>query len=106
MNISLSSFAPENLVSRQRFGSSVPRSLLISILRLNMMLTGFLPISAAASISLFKTVIRHWASPEFIRIVQLRTDGVHCREYAGTGPPVNLNVISNGCCLGRSPWTN
>ena len=35
----------------------------------------------------------------------LRTDGVHCRESAGTGP-VNLKVVPNGCCLGRSPRTN
>ena len=26
------------------------------------------------------------------------TDGVHCRESAGTGP-VNLKVVPNGCCL-------
>ena len=39
------------------------------------------------------------------RVTQLRTDGVHCRESAGTGP-VNLKVVSNECCLGRSPWTN
>ena len=35
------------------------------------------------------------------RITQLRTDGVHCREPAGTGP-VNLKVVPNECCLGRS----
>ena len=39
------------------------------------------------------------------RVTQLRTDGVHCRESAGTGP-VNLKVVPNGCCLGKSPWTN
>ena len=33
----------------------------------------------------------------------MRTDGVHCQESAGTGP-VNLKVVPNGCCLGRSPW--
>ena len=38
-------------------------------------------------------------------VAQLRTDGVHCRESAGTGP-VNLKVVPNECCLGRSPWTN
>ena len=32
------------------------------------------------------------------RVTQLRTDGVHCRESAGTGP-VNLKVVPNGCCL-------
>ena len=39
------------------------------------------------------------------RVTQLRTDGVHCRESAGTGP-VNLKVVPNRCCLGRSQWTN
>ena len=38
------------------------------------------------------------------RVMQLRTDGVHCRESAGTGP-VNLKVVPNECCLGRSPVT-
>ena len=42
-----------------------------------------------------KTVIRH-------RVTQLRTDGIHCRESAGTGP-VNLKVVPNECCLSRSP---
>ena len=37
--------------------------------------------------------------------MQLRTDGVHCRVSAGTGP-VNLKVVPNGDCLGKSPWTN
>ena len=36
------------------------------------------------------------------RVTQLRTDGVHYRESTGTGP-VNLKVVPNGCCLGRSP---
>ena len=35
------------------------------------------------------------------RIMRLRTDGVHCRESAGTGP-VNVKVVPNGCCLGKS----
>ena len=39
------------------------------------------------------------------RVTQLRTDDVHCRESAGTGP-VNPKVVPNGCCLGRSPWIN
>ena len=48
-------------------GSAVPSrvSLLIYILRLNLVLTyGFLPSSAAASI--YETAIRHRVSPEFI----------------------------------------
>ena len=35
------------------------------------------------------------------RVTLLRTDGVHCRESAGTGP-VNLKVVPSGCCLGKS----
>ena len=36
LNISLSPFAPENLVSRDGFGKHIPRRLLISILKLNL----------------------------------------------------------------------
>ena len=56
MKFSLSPFAPENLISRDGFGSLVPSrvGLLLSILRLNLVLTGFLLISAAASIYSFK----------------------------------------------------
>ena len=32
------------------------------------------------------------------RVTQLRTDGVHCRESAGTGP-INLKIDPNECCL-------
>ena len=72
MHISLSAFAPDKLSCET--GSAVPSrvSLLISILRLNLVLTyvrslaGFLPSSAAASIYFFKTAIRHRVSPEFI----------------------------------------
>ena len=39
------------------------------------------------------------------RVTRLRTDDVHCRESASTGP-VNLKVVPNECCLSRSPWTN
>ena len=41
------------------------------------------------------------AQSRVYRVTQLRTDGVHCRESAGTGP-LNLKVVPNGCCLGRS----
>ena len=57
MNISLSPFAPENWISRDGFGSSVPRQ--SAHLRTQAecgasILMGFLPISTAASINLFK----------------------------------------------------
>ena len=62
-----------------------------SILRLNLVLThGFLPISAAASIYLY----HHTPSGKsrVYRVTQLRIDGVHCRESAGTEPVV-LKVV-------------
>ena len=80
-------------------GSTVPSrvSLLISIHRRNMVLTGFLPSSAAASIYLIKPPY----AIESVPSLSARTDGVHCRESAGTWP-VNLKVVPNKCCLGRS----
>ena len=79
--------------------SAVPSrvSLLISILRLNLVL-GFLPIPAAASIYIQHTVNRHTPSGQsrVYRVTQLRTDSVHWRESAGTGP-VNLKVVPNEC---------
>ena len=43
------------------------------------------PLSAKVSI---RTVIRHRASPEFIRSRDCITDDVHYRESVGTGPVV------------------
>ena len=68
MNISLSAFAPE-IWSRET-GSAVPSrvSLLISILRLNLVLTYGIPpkFHGGAQMYLFKTAIRHRVSSEFI----------------------------------------
>ena len=65
---------------------------------------GISPDFRAASIYLFKPLYAIGSVPIY-RVTQLRTDGVHCRESAGTGL-VNLKVVPNGYCLGRSPWTN
>ena len=95
MNISLSAFVPKNSVSRDGFGSPIPRQPAHLHTPLNLVLT-------------------YGVSPEFrggagqslvYRVTQLRADGVHCRESIGTGP-VNLKVVPNECCLSRSPWTN
>ena len=100
MFFSLSPFAPENLVSRDA-GSAVPSrvSLFISILRRN-------PVLFRGGIHLSNLNL-HMPLGQFRvhRVTRLCTDGVHCRESAGTGP-VNHKVVPNGCCLGRSPWTN
>ena len=62
-NISQSAFLPENLVSRDGFGSPVPRQHAHLYTQAK---SGFLPTSAAASIYLFITAIRRRVSPEFI----------------------------------------
>ena len=78
---------PENLVSRD--GSAVPSrvSLLISILRLNLVLTYGIPPEFRGGVHLF-ILKRHRPSGQsrVYRVTRLRTDGVHCREPAGTGP--------------------
>ena len=107
---SLSPFAPENVVSRDGFGSRpVPRQ-------------PALLYTQAESGAYLRDSPRFPRRPPYIhliylncqtpsgqsrvyRVTQLRTDGVNCRESAGTGP-VNLKAVPNGCCLGRSSWTN
>ena len=88
--------------SRQT-GSAVPSrvSLLISILRLNLALTYEIPPEFRGGVHVF-ILNRHTPSGQsrVYRVTQMRTDGVHCRESAGTGP-VNPKVVPNGCCLGR-----
>ena len=103
-DISLSPFVPGNLVSRDGFGSPVPRQ------------PAHLHTQAESGTYLrdssrfprrrpFNYFNRHALSCQsrVYRVTQLRTDGVHCRESAGTGP-VNLTrgSSSNGCCLSRS----
>ena len=91
-------------------GSAVPSrvSLLISILRLNLVLTYGTPPEFRGGVHLFiQTAIRHWVSPEFIglRNYCVPIDGVHSRESAGTGPVVS-KVVPNRCCVRSSLWAN
>ena len=85
---SLSPLVPENLVSRDGFSRPVPRQLAHSlyILRLNLVLT-----HGSARFPRwrpFNFLNRHTplGQSRVYRVTQLRTDGVHCRESAGTGP--------------------
>ena len=103
MNISLSVFAPEKLVSRDGFGSPVPRQ--PAHLHTQAESGADFRVSSRfprrRPFIYVKTAIRHRVSPEFIgSLTQLRTDGVHCRESAGTGQ-VNLKVVPNECCPGQ-----
>ena len=90
---SLSPFAPENLISRDGFGSSVPRQ------------PAYLHTQAESGACLRDSSRVPWLRPfiylnrhtpsgqsRVYRVAELRTDGVHCRESAGTGP-VNLKVV-------------
>ena len=106
MNISLSPFAPEKLVSRDGFGSPVPRQ----PANLHTPAESGAYLRDSSQVPRRRTFIylnRQTPSGQsrVYWIPQLRTDGVHCRESAGTGP-VNLKVVPNECCLGRSPRTN
>ena len=97
---------PENLVSRDGFGSPVSRQ--PAHLHTQAESRAYLRDSSRVSRRRpFIYLRRHTPSDQsrVYRVTQLRTDGVHCRESAGTGP-VNLKVVPNECCLGRSPWTN
>ena len=92
----------------RKTGSAVPSraSLLISILRLNIVLTYGIPPEFLGGVNIF-LLNRHTPSSQsrFHRVTQLCADGIDCRESAGTGP-INRKVVPNECCLGRSPWTN
>ena len=73
-------------------GSAAPShvSLLISILRLNLVLThGILPdFRDGVHLYLFIPSTAIGSIPNFYQVTQLRTDGVHCRESAGTRPVI------------------
>ena len=106
-NIPLGPRACLRIWSRET-GSAIPSrvSLLISILRLTLVLTYGIPPEFRGGVHYETAIHTPSGQSQVDRITQLlRTDGVHCRESAGTGP-VNLKVLPNGCCLGRSPWTN
>ena len=101
MNIPLSAFVPENLVSRDGFGSPVPRQLAHlytqaesgACLRYSSRVPRRRP---------YIYLIRYTPSSQsqVYRVTQLRTDGVHCRESAGTGPVASrtrFNTMKSFC---------
>ena len=90
MNISLSPFAHENLVSGVGFGHPFPRQPAHSPHSgwIWCLFMGPLPFSTAASINLY----RQPPSGQSRALSGHAIDGVHCRESAGTGPVI-LKVI-------------
>ena len=98
INISLSAFAPESFVSRDRFGSPIPRQ--SAHLHTQAESDTYLRDSSRVPRRCpFTYLNRHTPSAQsrVYRVTQLRTDGVHCRESAGIGP-VNLKIVPNECC--------
>ena len=106
-NIPLSPCVPENLVSRDGFSRPVPRqpAHLHTQAESGAYLRDSSRVPRPRPFIYFKSRYTPSGQSRAYRVTQLRTDGVHCREPAGTGP-VNLKVVPNECCLGRSPWTN
>ena len=94
INISLSAFAPENLVSRDGFGSPVSRqpAHLHTQAKYGAYLRDSSRVPRRRPSIYLKPPYAIGSVPTY-RVAQLRTDGVHCRESAGTGP-VNLKVGS------------
>ena len=104
MNTPLSPCVPENLVSRDGFSRPVPRQ----PAHLHTQAESGAYLRDSSRVPRRRPFMRPpyaIGSVPSYRVTQLRTDGVHCREFAGTGP-VSLKVVPNGCCLGRSPRTN
>ena len=95
--IPLSPYVPESLVSRHRFSRPVPRQ--PSHTQAESCAHGIqscahgIPPDFRGGVHLF-ILNRHTPSGQsrVYRVTQLRNDGVHCRESAGTGP-VNLKVV-------------
>ena len=100
MNNSLSPFAPMNLVSRDGFGSPVPRQPAHLHTQVESGAHLLLDFSRFPRRRPYIYLNRHTplVQPRFYWITQLRTDGVHCRESAGTGP-VNPKVVQTGAAL-------
>ena len=91
MNISLSPFVFENLVSRDGFGRPAPRQ--PAHLHTQAESGAYSRDSSRSSpLRPFIYLNRHTPSAQSRVYRVTRTDGVHCRESAGTGP-VNLKIV-------------
>ena len=102
MNIPLSPCVPENLVSRDGFSRPVPRQ----PAHLHTQAESGAYLQDSSRVPRRRPLMNRTPSgqSQVFRVTQLRADGVDYRESAGTRP-VNLKVVPNECCLGRSPWT-
>ena len=53
-----------------------------------------------------KLVLPDWVDARVYRVTQLRTDGVHCRESAGTGAVIVLKLVlvTTGAAFASPRW--
>ena len=94
-------FAPENLVSRDRFSRPFPRQPAhLDTQRLNLVLTHGIPPDFRGGVHLFIPPCLH---SRVDPVTHWRTDGVHCREFAGTWPAVLKVVPVTGAAFQISP---
>ena len=95
-------YFPENLVSQDGFGRPVPRqpAHLHTQAESGAYLRDSSRVSRRRPFIYFKPSYAIGSVPSLSGLTQLRTDGVHCLEPAGSRP-VNLKVVPNECCLGR-----
>ena len=108
MFFSLSPFATENLVSRDGFGSPVSRQ----PAHLHTQAESGAYLRDSSRVPRRRPFIysnRYYTPLDQSRVYWvtqlLRTDGVHSRESAGTGPVVS-KVVPNRWCVRSSPWAN
>ena len=81
---------PENLVLQDGFGSPVPRQ------------PAHVYTQAESAVLFLNPPYTPSGQSRVYWVTQLRTVSVNCRESAGI-EPVNLKVVPDECCLGRSP---
>ena len=107
----MSPLAPENFISRNGFDRPAPRQPAHcphSTLRLELVLTHGISPDFRGDVHVF-IHYRHMSSGQsrVYRVTQLRTDGVHSRESAGTGPVVLKAVPVMGTVFAViTIWTN
>ena len=96
---SLSPYAPENVVSRDGFSRPVPRQ--PAHLHSQAESGAYSRDSSRFPRASILILNRHTPSGQsrVNRVTQLRTDGVHCRESAGTGPIVLKVVPVTGAAI-------
>ena len=111
MNISLSVFALENLVSRDGIGSQSRPARQPAHLHTQAEYSAYLVIRDPSRVPRRRPFIYLKPSYAIGSVPSLSGHAIAYRwrslppRVRGTGP-VNLKVVPNECCLGRSPWAN